>query len=132
MNEPFWISKTTLLATHAALLQRFGGLAGVRDQHLVETALDRPRNRFFYEEPTPVLYVLAASYAESIVGKKPFVDGNKRTGFMMAYTFLGLNGLQLIAPEEAAVERTLALAARAITEADYAAWLRQSCRARDE
>ncbi|TVP82991.1 MAG: type II toxin-antitoxin system death-on-curing family toxin, partial [Puniceicoccaceae bacterium] len=120
MNEPIWITKGTLLSMHAALLQRFGGAGGLRDEHLVDAALDRPRNRFCYDEPAPDLCCLAASYTESIVGKHPFVDGNKRTGFLAAYTFLGLNGLQFVATEVATVERTLALAARAITEADYA------------
>ena len=84
-------------------------------------------NRFHYEDPSPSLFELAAAYAEAIVGKHPFVDGNKRTGFMAAYVFLGANGFDLVASEESAVERTLALAARAIGESEYAAWLADNC-----
>lgn len=125
MNEPVWLLRQELLTIHGALLDRFGGLAGLRDGGMLDAALDRPRNRFAYEDPAPDLPALAASYAAGIVGNHPFLDGNKRTGFMAAYTFLGVNRLQLIAPEEEAVERTLALAARAISESDYADWLRR-------
>lgn len=127
MTEPIWLERIEILTLHAALLDRFGGLDGVRDSGMLDAALDRPRNRFFYEEPPPDLAALAASYTEGIVGNHPFLDGNKRTGFMAAYTFLGINGLQLVAPEEEAVERTLALAARAISESVYADWLRRWC-----
>lgn len=127
MREPTWLNIECLLAIHAELLQRFGGLDGLREEDLLKTALDRPRNCFQYSEATPGLPTLAASYTEAIIGKHPFVDGNKRTGFIAAYTFLGINGLQLIATEESAAERTLALAARAIKEQEYAQWLARHC-----
>jgi death-on-curing protein len=130
MNEPLWLEQHVVLAIHAELLDRFGGLDGVRDEGMLGSALDRPLNRFAYEEPAPDLAALAASYTMGIVSNHPFLDGNKRTGFMAAYTFLGINGLSLIAPEEEAVERTLALAARAIQEDAYADWLRRSCEPR--
>ena len=127
MNEPYWLELDDVTAIHAELLHRFGGLDGVGDPGALEAALHRPVNRFLYENPKPDLFALAAAYAEGIVGKHPFLDGNKRAGFMAAYTFLGANGWELIAPEEQAVERTLALAARAIDEAAYAAWLADNC-----
>ena len=70
---------------------------------------------------------MAASYAHGLVKNHPFLDGNKRIGFMAAYTFLGANGYSLEATEESAVERTLALAAGAIGEEEYAVWLKKSC-----
>ncbi len=130
MKEPVWLERQEILAIHAELLDRFGGLDGVRDEGMLRSALERARNRFAYEEPAPDIPALAAAYADGIVGNHPFLDGNKRTGFMAAYTFLGTNGLQLIAPEEEAVERTLALAARAIPESVFADWLRRSCEPR--
>ncbi len=130
MTEPVWLARHEVLAIHAELLDRFGGPDGVRDEGMLRSALDRARNRFAYEEPAPDIPALAAAYAEGIVGNHPFLDGNKRTGFVAAYVFLGINGLRLTAPEEDAVERTLALAARAIPESDYADWLRRSCEPR--
>lgn len=70
---------------------------------------------------------LAASYSEGLVKNYPFLDGNKRAGFMAAYIFLGINGLELNAPEEEAVLQTLALAASEITAADFAVWLERNC-----
>ncbi|MCC5842060.1 MAG: type II toxin-antitoxin system death-on-curing family toxin [Opitutales bacterium] len=130
MNEPVWLERHEVLAVHAELLDRFGGLNGVRDEGMLDAALDRPRNRFAYEEPPPELPTMAAAYAAGIVGNHPFLDGNKRTGFVAAALFLEANGLQFIAPEEEAVERTLALAARAIPESAYADWLGRSCESR--
>lgn len=127
MKEPHWLERGDALAVHAELLHRFGGLDGVRDAGALEGALNRPLNRFHYEVPPPSLVDLAATYAAGIVLNHPFIDGNKRTGFMLAYTFLGINGLELVAPEEAAVERTLALAAGVIDEAAYAVWLGDNC-----
>lgn len=125
MKEPIWISREWALAVHEELLVRFGGSGGIRDEGMLESALSRPVNLFAYEEPS--LFVLAAAYTSGIVRNHPFVDGNKRTGFMAAYTFLGLNGQHLKAPEEAAVLRTLALAAGELSEDDFGKWLAESC-----
>lgn len=72
-------------------------------------------------------FELAATYANGFIKNCPFLNGNKRVGFMAAYIFLGANGQHFHAPEEEVVERTLALAAGAITEAEYAKWLQHSC-----
>ncbi|MBN2234674.1 MAG: type II toxin-antitoxin system death-on-curing family toxin [Opitutales bacterium] len=127
MKEPLWLNQDEISAVHAGLLSRFGGAGGVRDMGLLEAALQRPLNRFHYEDPSPSLCELAAAYAEAIVGKHPFVDGNKRTGFVAAALFLQSNGYRLVASEESAVERTLALAACVIGESEYAAWLTDNC-----
>lgn len=113
------------MAAHEELLVRFGGSAGIRDEGLLESALSRPENLHAYEGAD--LHALAGSYALGIVKNHPFVDGNKRTGFMSAYIFLEANGLRFQAPETEVVERTLALAAGAIGEAEYADWLKRSC-----
>jgi death on curing protein len=127
MKEPCWLTLEELNALHAELVHRFGGAAGVRDPGLLEAALHRPIHHFLYDDPKPDLFTLAAAYAEGIVGKHPFIDGNKRTGFVAAALFLQTNGHRLIAPEEEAAERTLALAARAISEQDFALWLSKNC-----
>ena len=125
MSEPFWLTREAVLAIQGELLARFGGLAGIRDEGLLDSALNRPLHLFHYGEPS--LFDLAAAYAEGIVKNHPFLDGNKRAGFMAAYTFLGINGQQLQAPEEEAVLQTLALAADAIGAAEFSAWLAKSC-----
>ena len=126
MKEPVWVPVEVILAIQEDLLARFGGLAGLRDEGLLDSALNRPRQVFHYGSPT--LFDLAAEYALGIVKNHPFLDGNKRAGFMAAYTFLGANGQDLIAPETDAVIKTLALAAGEIDQADYAAWLKASCK----
>ncbi len=128
MNEPVWLAREVVLATQEALLERFGGLAGVRDDSLLESALHRPIHLFSYG--TPTIWELAASYAAGVVKNHPFLDGNKRAGFMAAYIFLEANGRDFDAPEEEVVERTLALAAGAIDEKACAEWLERSCVAR--
>jgi death-on-curing protein len=125
MNEPHWLDKPIILAIQNQLLARFGGLEGIRDEGLLDSALNRPLQLFHYGEPS--LFDLAATYAHGIVKNHPFLDGNKRAGFMAAYTFLGVNGQRLEAPEEFAVLQTLALAAGEISAEDYAAWLADSC-----
>jgi death-on-curing protein len=88
---------------------------------LLESALSKPKNLFAYGALT--LAKLAASYAAGIILNHPFLDGNKRTGFLLAATFLELNGLTFNATEESVVEATLALAAGKLTQARYAEWL---------
>jgi death-on-curing protein len=129
MKEPRWISLEVILAVQDELLARFGGLAGLRDEGLLESALNRPQHLFAYE--TPSLFDLAAAYALGIVKNHPFLDGNKRAGFMAAYIFLGANGYNLIASEEEAVLQTLALAAGEIDQNAYAIWLKASCAERE-
>lgn len=126
MSEPVWITREVIFAIQEELLGRFGGLAGLRDPGMLDSALGRPYQLFSYGQPPPTLPELAAAYAAGIVKNHPFLDGNKRAGFMAAYVFLGANGLHFQAPEEEVVERTLALAAGAIGTEAYAAWLARS------
>jgi death-on-curing protein len=126
VNEPTWLTRSAIDAVHEELIARFGGISGVRDEGLLESALARPQQLFAYEAPT--LFGSAAAYAHGIVKNHPFLDGNKRVGFMAAYTFLGVNGVEFSAPEVEVVIRTLALAASECSEEEYAAWLEQACR----
>lgn len=125
MKEPFWLTREIILAIQGQLLARFGGLDGLRDEGLLDSALGRPAQSFHYESPS--IFDLAATYAHGIVKNRPFLDGNKRAGFMAAYTFLGINGFRLKAPEEEAVLQTLALAAGELDADGFSAWLERSC-----
>jgi death-on-curing protein len=126
MKEPAWLQTNLILAVHEDLLAEFGGAAGIRDEGILDSALSRPKNLFAYTRASH--FELAASYAFGIVANHPFVDGNKRTGFMAAYIFLGRNGWELSATEPDATTSTLALAAKKMSEADYAAWLLRNCK----
>ena len=126
MKEPLWLTLDELLAFHERLIAEFGGTAGVRDEGSLESALGKPKNLFTCSKPT--MFELAASYAFGIVKNHPFIDGNKRTGFMAAYTFLGKHQWELGATEADAAVQTLRLAANDCLQADYAAWLKRNCR----
>ncbi len=121
MKEPYWLTRDECLALHDMMLSFYGGIAGVRDEHLLESALARPRQLFHYGSPS--MAEMAAAYAAGIVKNHPFLDGNKRTGFMLGAGFLERNGHEFHATEADAVVSTLALAAGAMTEGEYAGWL---------
>lgn len=125
MTEPVWLLKPAVLAVHNMVIARFGGPEGLRHEGLLDSALARPLNLHHYEGCTE-LPRLAASYAAGIIQNHPFVDGNKRTGFIAAYMFLDLNGMTLQADEVSATAMTLSLASSEINEAEYAVWLAQS------
>jgi death-on-curing protein len=122
VTEPLWLGQRILDAVHDAQLARHGGAGGTRDVGLLESAMARPRNLHAYGEED--LCVLASAYAAGIVKNHPFVDGNKRTGFIAAALFLQLNDLRLTAPEAEAVVMTLGLASGELPEEGFAAWLR--------
>ncbi len=124
MKEPVWVEQRIVLVMHDRLLAEHGGPAGLRDEELLESALARPRQLFAYDHPD--LATLAAAYMAGIVRNHPFVDGNKRTGFMTSYVFLARNGLQLIAPETEAAQTVLSLAAGKISEEALAGWIRDN------
>ena len=125
-DEPCWLTREAVLAIHAQLLARFGGSAGLREDNMLESALAKPRQLHAYGQPN--VYEMAAAYAFGIVKNHPFVDGNKRAGFVAAYTFLGINGFDFTAPEAEAVLFTRGLAAGDITIEQYTLWLQKSSR----
>jgi death-on-curing protein len=124
MREPVWHDRAFALALHDMMLASYGGSSGIRDEGMLESALGKPRNVFSYG--TPDLAELAASYSFGVVRNHPFIDGNKRTGFMLGATFLEINGLRFSANEESVVIMTRQLAAGEIQEKDYAEFLRRN------
>ncbi len=125
MKEPVWVLHETVLALHDSLLAEFGGASGTRDETLLESALARPRNLWLYEQLP--LFRVAAAYTHGIVKNHPFVDGNKRTGYVVGGIFLERNGHKLNAPEEEAIAAIMGLAGNSITEKIYAHWLQDHC-----
>ncbi len=124
MNEPFWLTPQMIVAIHDEQLTIHGGASGLRDQGMLESALDRPKHRWSYEPAD--LAGLAAAYAFCIARSRPFVDGNKRTALLALYTFLGVNEVDFIVPEADAAAIILALAAGEVSEPSLARWIRDN------
>lgn len=124
MNEPVWMEARDALALHERLLSIHGGADGLRDLALLQSALARPRQLLVYADE-PDIVDLSAAYTFGIVRNHPFIDGNKRTGFVIGILFLEFNGVVFTASEEDAAQAVLQLAASVIDEADYAAFLRR-------
>lgn len=123
---PIWVPPTAVTLIHDRQIARHGGAAGLRDRGLLDSALARPRNLAVYD--TPDLAALGAAYAFGIAKAHAFVDGNKRTAFVTAATFLRLNGLHLRPPPVDGVRLMEQLAAGDVTEPAFAQWLRQITR----
>ncbi|MHB1311872.1 MAG: type II toxin-antitoxin system death-on-curing family toxin [Gemmatimonadaceae bacterium] len=122
-REPRWLSVTTVEALHETLVQRVGGGSGIRDRGLLESALARAPQRFHHvantDHPSP-----AATLAFGLARRHPFVDGNKRTAWIVAATFLEINGYHVTASETETVISLVALASGEMSEPHFAEWLR--------
>ena len=127
MTEPLWIEERDTLVLHDRLLALHGGAAGIRDDALLKSALARPQQIYAYANE-PDMIDMAAAYTAGIIRNHPFIDGNKRTGFVVGILFLELNGYRFSANEADAAQAVFALAAGTLDEAGYAAFLRaNSC-----
>jgi death on curing protein len=124
MKEPRWLDKSFILQVHDRQLDLHGGASGLRDEGLLDSALARALNAFGYGEED--LCMLGALYGAGIIQNHPFVDGNKRTGYVACLTFLRANGLKLTAPMADRLAWTLMLAAGEIGPEAYAGWLREN------
>jgi death-on-curing protein len=113
-----------IIAIHDEQLVIHGGASGLRDEGTLESALDRPRNRWAYEQAE--LVELAAAYAFGIARNHPFVDGNKRTSLLALYTFLGVNGVDFDVAEADAAAMILSLAAGEVSEESLTRWIRDN------
>jgi death-on-curing protein len=123
MAEPTWLQAEALIVLHNRSLALHGGPEGIRDFGLLESALQRPLNRFHYEGVEDIVD-LAATYAAAISGNHPFVDGNKRAAFQAMTLFLRVNGKRLVADQADAALTIMALAAGKLDIDGLAAWLR--------
>jgi death-on-curing protein len=130
MKELIWLDEHDALILHDRLLALHGGAGGVRDENLLKSALARPRQYFAYAEGTGVVQ-LASLYTAGVVRNHPFVDGNKRTGFVIGILFLELNGYAFTASEEDAAQAVIALASGVIEETGYTEFLSTNSHIRD-
>jgi len=125
MDEPLWISVKVALALHARQVAEHGGDPGVREPELLASAIAKPQQRLHYE-PSSSLFQLAAAYASGIAKNHPFVDGNKRTAFVVYRLFLLRNGLTLSASKTERYLSMLQLAAGELSEDEFAKWLSEN------
>jgi death on curing protein len=124
VEEPAWIRDDVVIAIHRRQLAEHGGSEGIRDLGLLASALARPKNLLSYAEGGPDLSRLAACYAWGLIRNHPFVDGNKRTAYVVCRTFLKLNGLDLNASQEEKYLTFLQLAEGLLSEEELAGWIR--------
>lgn len=115
-----------MLFLHDEALREYGGVSGVKNEGLLDSALDRPANKVAYAEPPGSdLFDLAAAYAFGLASNHAFHDGNKRTAWSCCVMFLDINGRRLSVTTPEAVEQVIRLVERSLNEAAFAAWLRR-------
>ena len=124
-TEPIWLTVDDLLAVHSRQLAEHGGGDGVRDPGLLDSALARPQFTWQYAETPAQLATLAAALAFGVITNHPFIDGNKRTGYVAARLFLMLNGSDLRATADDKYLTIYTVAAGAMAEIELADWIRQ-------
>ena len=123
-KEPIWLTYDQVIAVHSRQLRRFGGAAGLRDGGMLRSALERPFNKWQYEQAE--LPVLAAAYAFGLAKNHAFVDGNKRIAFMSMMIFLRRNGIAFAPDPAHATTIILALAAGEVSEESLTRWIRDN------
>lgn len=124
MNEPIWLTEKQIVDTHQRQLGRFGGAPGLRDPGALSSALNRPLDRWAYQQAD--LPELAAAYAYGLAKNHAFVDGNKRVSFLTMVGFLILNGIAFDPDPDEAIAITLALASGDIDEDGLTRWIRDN------
>ena len=122
--EPQWLNRVVVDAIHNDQLREHGGLPGIRDETILESALARPQQKWHYADVSDIP-TFAAAYAFGLVNNHPYRDGNKRIGFLAMITFLGLNGHDFAATDAEVVAVILALADGSGSEESLADWIRE-------
>ncbi|MDZ7749118.1 MAG: Fic family protein [Halofilum sp. (in: g-proteobacteria)] len=128
IREPRWIEARLVDAVHRRQLAEHGGSIGVRDRGALATALARPRQRFAHGGEDVDLPALAAAYACGVMRNQPFVDGNRRTAYVLCRTFLRINDWDLVGPLAERYAQFLGLAAGDVGEDELADWIRAHAR----
>jgi len=121
---PKWITYEQAIAIHSRQLRRFGGAPGLRDEGMLRSALERPVNKWQYEQTE--MPVLAAAYAFGLAKNHAFVDGNKRIAFMAMVTFLRKNDIRFSPDQAIATKMFFALAAGEVSEESLARWIKDN------
>lgn len=123
-DEPKWLTYDQVVAIHSRQLRRFGGASGLRDEGLLRSAIERPINKWHYEQSE--LPELAAAYAFGLAKNHAFIDGNKRMAFMSMMTFLRKNEVRFAPDQVHATKIIMSLAAGEVSEESLARWIRDN------
>lgn len=129
-REPKWLSIIQIRMLHSESIQLFGGSPGIRDVALLESALDRAKNKWHYDD-TVSLFELAAAYGFGIAKNHAFIDGNKRTSLLSIRSFLFVNGYHFRPEEVETVTVIEGMAAGRVDEKQLAEWIEANCLPRD-
>jgi death-on-curing protein len=121
-----WVSTPVVLAIHDEQIAEHGGLAGLRDVTLLEWALARPQQLQAYGDPAPDIAAVAAAYAFAIAKNHAFLDGNKRTSYVVTRTFLVLNGYDVTADDSTRLRVWEQFGGGRMGEDECAEWLRSN------
>jgi death on curing protein len=124
VTEPKWLTYDQVIAVHSRQLRRFGGAAGLRDDGLLRSAIERPVNKWHYQQAE--LPELAAAYAFGLAKNHAFVDGNKRIAFLSMMIFLRKNGVRFAPDQAHATKMMMSLAAGEVSEESLARWIRDN------
>jgi death-on-curing protein len=128
-EEPKWVTYDQVVAIHSRQLRRFGGAPGLRDDGMLRSALERPVNKWQYEQSdldAPDLATLAAAYGFGLAKNHAFVDGNKRAAFMTMVVFLRKNDVHFAPDPAHATSMILSLAAGEVSERSLTRWIRDN------
>lgn len=127
LEETYFLTPEDLIALHAGLIERFGGLPGVKDQGLLESAAAQPRMEVFGEAVNPEIYDQAAAYMYRLICNNAFHDGNKRIGLHACMTFLEINGVEVSKEQDPWYEFTLSVASGNESKKSCAKFIRGHC-----
>jgi len=130
MRAPVWLERQSVELLHLESLHTHGGLSGLRDEGLLESALARPLNVHAYEGVTDIV-TLGACCGVALARNHPFYDGNKRIAFIAALVFCLINGVRIVADEADAAMMMMQVAAGDAGQAELAAWMARHAQARD-
>ncbi|WP_024545646.1 type II toxin-antitoxin system death-on-curing family toxin [Picosynechococcus sp. NKBG15041c] len=129
MKEPTWLNGADIYEIHKEIIAIFGGQSGILNPGLIISSLNKAKNLFHYTE-SPDLCQLAAVYGYGLIKNHCFLDGNKQVSLIAVYTFLAINGFELIAPEQDVIQTFSDLAGTQASQAaaieTFAQWLRQN------
>ena len=117
------LTKTQILKMHSLLIQKTGGSDGVRDEGLLDSALNLPFQSFDGEDIYKTIQAKAARLGFSLINNHPFVDGNKRIGILVMLVFLEINGIEIICTDEELVELGLGVADSSVSYKDLLNWI---------
>jgi death-on-curing protein len=127
MSQFRFIKKEIVLFFHQQLIKEYGGLNGIRDEGLLDSALAQPHMTISGDYVHKDIFEMAAAYGYHLCNNHPFLDGNKRVALVVMDTFLQVNGWDLIADEKSMYQIMLQLAESQLTKLELAEWLRKHC-----